>query len=272
MKTKKRDFPPIHPGEILVSEFLEPLGISQYRLAKDIGVTPRRINEIVHGRRSISADTALRLSHFFGMEAQFWLNLQARYDMEVTKEELHDKIVKEVRPFTRAALLRTRADMKQIDITALDDLTRKAKAAPRKRANFNLHPELSDPVQRLCIAMEPDTYVRPHRHSDPESWEMLIILRGSLALTFFDEKGMVIDRRVLDARGPVTAVEFQQNTWHAPASLEPGTVVFEVKKGPYKPVAEHNSVLWAPSEDRPEAARFLQWYKSAVVGDVPPTS
>jgi len=100
---KKRDFPPIHPGEILVTEFLEPLGISQYRLAKDIGVTPRRINEIAHGRRAISADTALRLSHFFGMEAQFWLNLQARYDMETARNQLQDKIKKEVRPFSRAA-------------------------------------------------------------------------------------------------------------------------------------------------------------------------
>lgn len=100
---KKRDFSPIHPGEILVTEFLGPLGISQYRLAKDIGVTPRRINEIVHGRRAISADTALRLSQFFGMEAQFWMNLQSRYDMEVTREQLQDKIKKEVRPFTRAA-------------------------------------------------------------------------------------------------------------------------------------------------------------------------
>jgi antitoxin HigA-1 len=100
---KKRDFPPIHPGEILVKEFLEPLEISQYRLAKDIGVTPRRINEIVHGRRAISADTALRLSQFFGMEAQFWMNLQSRYDMEVTRDQLQDKIKKEVRPFTRAA-------------------------------------------------------------------------------------------------------------------------------------------------------------------------
>jgi addiction module HigA family antidote len=100
---KKRDFPPIHPGEILVKEFLEPLGISQYRLAKDIGVTPRRINEIVHGRRAISADTALRLSQFFGMEAQFWMNLQSRYDMEVARDQLQDKIKKEVRPFTRAA-------------------------------------------------------------------------------------------------------------------------------------------------------------------------
>jgi len=100
---KKRDFSPIHPGEILVAEFLEPLGISQYRLAKDIGVTPRRINEIVHGRRAISADTALRLGQFFSMEAQFWMNLQSRYDMEVTRDQLQDKIKKEVRPFTRAA-------------------------------------------------------------------------------------------------------------------------------------------------------------------------
>jgi addiction module HigA family antidote len=100
---KKSDFPPIHPGEVLVKEFLEPLGISQYRLDKDIGVTPRRINEIVHGRRAISADTALRLSQYFGMEAQFWMNLQSRYDMEVTRDQLQDRIKKEVRPFTRAA-------------------------------------------------------------------------------------------------------------------------------------------------------------------------
>ena len=100
---KKRDFPPIHPGEILVAEFLGPLGISQYRLAKDVGVTPRRINEVVHGRRGISADTALRLGHFFGMEAQFRLNLQSRYDMEVTRDRLQDRIKKEVRPFAHAA-------------------------------------------------------------------------------------------------------------------------------------------------------------------------
>jgi addiction module HigA family antidote len=76
-------FDPFHPGEILLTEFLEPLGISQYRLAKDIGVSPRRINEIVHGRRAITADTALRLGRFLNMEAQFWLNLQSHYDMEV---------------------------------------------------------------------------------------------------------------------------------------------------------------------------------------------
>lgn len=100
---KKRDFSPIHPGEILVKEFLEPLAISQYRLAKDIGVSPRRINEIAHGRRVITADTALRLGLFFSMEAQFWLNLQTRYDMEVAVDKLQEKIEKEVHPFSRAA-------------------------------------------------------------------------------------------------------------------------------------------------------------------------
>jgi antitoxin HigA-1 len=99
----KRDFPPIHPGEILLAEFLEPIGVSQYRLAKDIGVTPRRVNEIVHGRRSITADTALRLGRFFDMEAQFWLNLQSHYDMEVALEALEDRLDKEVHPFSRAA-------------------------------------------------------------------------------------------------------------------------------------------------------------------------
>lgn len=99
----KRDFDPIHPGEILVAEFLEPMRISQYRLAKDTGVSPRRINEIVNGRRAITADTALRLGRFFNMEAQFWLSLQSHYEMEVASETLHDRLDKEVRPFHRAA-------------------------------------------------------------------------------------------------------------------------------------------------------------------------
>jgi len=98
-----RDFPPIHPGEVLVTEFLQPLGISQYRLAKDLGVTPRRINEIAHGRRAITAETALRLARFFEMEAEFWLNLQAHYELEVAQQALDGKIEREVQPFTRAA-------------------------------------------------------------------------------------------------------------------------------------------------------------------------
>ena len=94
----KRNFAPIHPGEILLEEFLNPMGISQYRLAKDISVPQRRISEIVQGKRAITADTALRLGRFFGMEAQFWLNLQARYDLLRAEDELSNRLKKEVRP------------------------------------------------------------------------------------------------------------------------------------------------------------------------------
>jgi addiction module HigA family antidote len=87
---------PIHPGEILLEEFLNPLGISQYRLAKDISVPPRRINEIVRGQRSITADTALRLSRYFQTTERFWLNLQIRYDLELEKDRLGDRLDREV--------------------------------------------------------------------------------------------------------------------------------------------------------------------------------
>jgi addiction module HigA family antidote len=87
---------PIHPGEILLEEFLEPLEISQYRLAKDISVPPRRINEIVHGIRAITADTALRLARYFGTSERFWLNLQIRYDLEIEKDRLGSRLEKEV--------------------------------------------------------------------------------------------------------------------------------------------------------------------------------
>ncbi|MXX38814.1 MAG: HigA family addiction module antidote protein [Gemmatimonadetes bacterium] len=96
----KRDFPPIHPGEILLEDFLKPMQMSQYHLAQAISVPPRRINEIVHGKRGITADTALRLGHFFKMEAQFWMNLQARYDLETTRKTLADRLDQEVRIHT----------------------------------------------------------------------------------------------------------------------------------------------------------------------------
>jgi addiction module HigA family antidote len=93
----KRELPPIHPGEILLEEFLKPMDISQYRLSKDTSVDPRRINEIVHGSRAISADTALRLGRYFGTSPQFWLNLQAHYDLEVQEMELGDRLEEEVK-------------------------------------------------------------------------------------------------------------------------------------------------------------------------------
>ena len=94
---------PIHPGEILLEDFLRPLGISQYRLAKATSVPARRINEIVHGQRSITADTALRLSRFFGTTDRFWLNLQSRYDLEMEKDRLGKRLEKEVEVFKKAS-------------------------------------------------------------------------------------------------------------------------------------------------------------------------
>ncbi|MCH9029119.1 MAG: HigA family addiction module antidote protein [Bacteroidetes bacterium] len=88
---------PIHPGEILLEEFLIPMDLSQYRLAKDINVPPRRINEIVLGKRAITADTALRLSEYFGLSEKFWLNLQMKYNLEIEKDRLKDKLKKEVK-------------------------------------------------------------------------------------------------------------------------------------------------------------------------------
>ena len=98
--TKK--FAPVHPGEILLEEFLKPLGVSQYRLAHDIGVPPRRINEIVHGTRAISADTALRLARCLGTSERFWLNLQAAYDLDVERDRLGKRLLEEVEVLAQA--------------------------------------------------------------------------------------------------------------------------------------------------------------------------
>ncbi|MBL7128913.1 MAG: HigA family addiction module antidote protein [Ignavibacteria bacterium] len=99
MKNKNK-IQPVHPGEILLEEFLLPMGISQYRLAKDIKVPPRRINEIVLGKRAITADTALRLSHYFGLSEKFWLNLQIKYNLEIAKDKLEGKLKREIKRVT----------------------------------------------------------------------------------------------------------------------------------------------------------------------------
>jgi addiction module HigA family antidote len=96
---------PIHPGEVLLDDFLIPMGLSQYRLAKDISVPPRRINEIVLGKRSVTADTALRLGRYFGTTEQFWLNLQTRHDLEIERDRLGPRLAQEVAVLTRNAAL-----------------------------------------------------------------------------------------------------------------------------------------------------------------------
>lgn len=102
-KLQSSKLPPIHPGEVLLEEFLKPFGISQYRLAKEIRVPPRRINEIIHGARSITADTALRLARYFRTSPAFWLNLQTRYDLEVQTDKSGGRIEREIPQLTAAA-------------------------------------------------------------------------------------------------------------------------------------------------------------------------
>jgi antitoxin HigA-1 len=98
MRTRKK-LAPVHPGEILLEEFMQPLGLSQTRLGRNLGVSPRRINEIVHGKRSITADTALRLSRFFGTSAEFWLGLQTDFDLDTASDRLAERILREVKVY-----------------------------------------------------------------------------------------------------------------------------------------------------------------------------
>lgn len=153
--------------------------------------------------------------------------------------------------------------MKQISAQALAELSRQAQQSPRHRAHLNLHPELSDPVQRLAIAMEPATYVRPHRH--PQTWELLYPLRGRFVVLYFDESGTVTDRTVLGEDS--ATVENPAGQWHAVLSLDSGGVIFEVKQGPYTPVTEADYAPWSPSADSAGAAAILTWYRSAGIGD-----
>ena len=160
--------------------------------------------------------------------------------------------------------------MKQINDTILDSLTKQAKESPRKRAHYNLHSSLEDPIQRLCIAIEPETYFRPNRHSDPATSEVFLLLRGSAVLLFFNDEGRVTEKVTLSAGGPVSAVEIPAETWHAMASLKSGTVFFEVKQGPYNPPKGRNVAEWAPAEGEPGTVTFIEWYRNAKEGELPP--
>jgi cupin fold WbuC family metalloprotein len=137
----------------------------------------------------------------------------------------------------------------------LDALTGTARASTRLRSHHNLHPTLEAPIQRLAIAMEPETYVRPHRH--PHTWELLIPLRGRFLFTAFDERGAVRSRHLLGGADGLAAFEFEAGTWHTVTSLEPGSIIFEVKEGPYVPVPAEDLAAWAAPEGTAQAAHFV---------------
>ena len=153
--------------------------------------------------------------------------------------------------------------MKQISESQLVELAGAAQASPRRRANLNLHETLPDPIQRLAIAMEPDTLICPHRH--PHTWELLFPLRGRFIVLHFDNEGVVTDRVVLGEEAVV--VETPAGQWHSVLSLDEGGVIFEVKHGPYTPIAEADFAPWASGGDELLAARLMRWYGVAKCGD-----
>jgi len=157
--------------------------------------------------------------------------------------------------------------MLKIDSQLLDEVTAKAKVSPRLRMNHNFHLELSDPVQRLLNALEPWTYIRPHKHVTKE--ESFVLLRGTVLAVVFNDDGSIRDHCVLNAASGNLGIEFEENAFHMLTSLESGSVVYEIKEGPFVPHTEASSAPWAPREGSPEACGFLTGV-FASLGVAPP--
>jgi cupin fold WbuC family metalloprotein len=137
--------------------------------------------------------------------------------------------------------------------SGLDELSMRAAAAPRRRLNRNLH-EMDDPVHRLLNAIEPGSWVRPHRHLDPPRSETVVVVTGALGVVLFDDDGAVRETMKLEAGGETFGVDLAAGTWHGLVALEPGTVFFETKPGPYVAPAPPDRAPWAPGEGEPGAA------------------
>ena len=149
----------------------------------------------------------------------------------------------------------------------LTQLSQRAAAHERLRLNLNLHPELGDPIQRLCNAFEPGTYVRPHRHEQGGRWELFTVLTGRAVVLTFDTDGRVFERITLGVGMDALIVEIPPGTFHTVASLAVGTVVFEVKPGPYQPATDKFFAPWAPTESDHQSTAWVQWYEHAQAGE-----
>lgn len=143
--------------------------------------------------------------------------------------------------------------MKRITKELLNSISEQAKSNPRLRMNFNMHESMDDDIHRLLNAIEPDTYLPPHRH--PEKDETYIVLRGSLFTYFFDDEGKVIEKVKLSPQEGSYGLEIPANTWHSIVVLEPDTVIFEIKKGPYAPLPPQDFAPWAPEVSDTEGVK-----------------
>ncbi len=155
--------------------------------------------------------------------------------------------------------------VKLITADLLSQLGGKAAASTRRRANHNIHPQLNDPVQRFFNAMQPGTYVRPHRHTDPERWELFLILSGHVSVLLFDDQDRVSDRYELQAGGSMLGLEIRPGQWHTLVAMQP-SILFELKEGPYNQLTDKDFSIWAPDETHPSKEAVEAWYRVARIG------
>jgi len=151
-------------------------------------------------------------------------------------------------------------------------LVSQANESPRKRSHYNLHNDLNEPVQRLCIALLKGTYVRPHHHPQANKWELMLTLRGQVCLIIFDKNAAIIEKHTLcpgESITPVSlsGVELKPNTWHTVIPLTDNAIILEVKEGPYTPTQESDFASWAPKEGDEQAVLLLNWLETAEIGD-----
>ena len=155
--------------------------------------------------------------------------------------------------------------MKLIDEKLLDTTTEQAKISSRLRMNHNFHESLYDPINRLINAMEPDTYLRPHRHKNPDKNEVFLLLRGKVALFLFDNDGNITEQVIFDPKSGVYGGEIPCDVWHTLIVLESGSVVYEVKQGPFAPLSSDNMAPWSPAaEDSENVKLFMDKLKSLI--------
>jgi len=154
-----------------------------------------------------------------------------------------------------------------IDLPLLDKLSDEAVSSPRKRKNFNFHESLSDPINRMLNALEPGSYVQPHKHENPDKREVFIVLRGRFVLFYFDDEGKITDHALISRESGCFGAEVEPRRWHSIVSLEPGSVFYELKDGPYEAMSDKIMASWAPAEsDNTSAEYLLRLLRSVELG------
>ncbi len=147
--------------------------------------------------------------------------------------------------------------MIRINKNIVEETSTRAKNSPRKRMNYNFHPQLDDLLQRMLNAFEPGTYIQPHKHENPDKTEVFMVLKGRIAIVEFDDHGKIVDHEILDSSTGNYGVEIPPRTWHSVISLEEGSVAFEIKNGPYNQMNDKNFASWAPGKNEKGSAEFL---------------